>query len=339
MVDSGAKVDESPKNESSTESERQNKITYNEKWCGYLGIMLSSLVNFASVADVSVDKISDIQLVQLNRENFEAIFGAVSFIVSLFILVFDRVSFLQKKFDFKTVSDGKLEGSVLLSLVIWWIVGVAIMTQAGGVAYTILNTYFSCWYTLGMSVWTLDKWTAAKDIISIHQLTRLSKTLPYWYILFFASIVATGSSIDLFARMNDVNTAGKKEYSISVGTFSVLFTTIAILAHYKLLCCSQIKPGGKLEITVGILLCIWWILAVSVLTTGQELASTIQGVTIQGVTMYPGSNLYLSLWLGLYGSVKICLEWKAAHAMKQLTKLTLQTIQNRGRIQTNGDNV
>lgn len=331
--------DESPKNESTPEGERKNKISYNQKWDGYLGIMLSSLVNFASIADVSADKIYDIQL-ELNRENFEAIFGAVSFIVSLLILVFDRVHVLQRKFDFKTVSDGKLEGSVLLVFVIWWIVGVGIMTRAGGVAYTILNTYFSCWYTLGMSVWTLNKWTTAKDIISIHQLTRLSKTLPYWYILFFASLVGTGSGIDVFAQINeDVNTGGKKEYSISIGAISVLFTTIAILAHYKLLCCSKIKPGGKLEISAGIILCIWWILGVSVLTTGQELASTIQGVSIQGVTMYPGSNLYLSLWLGLYGSVNICLEWKAAHAMKQLTKLTLQTVENRSKIQTNEDDV
>ena len=320
----------------STESSPAEKeITYNAKWPGYLGIMLSSLVNFASVADVSVDNLYKIKL---KGENAEAMFGAVTFFITILILAFDRINFLQRKFDFKEIYDGKLEGSVLVCLMIWWVVGVGIMTKAGGIAYNVLNTYFSCWYTLGATIWTLDKWSAAKDIISIHELTRLSSTLPYWHILFLTSVVEMGSAADVFTQFDafeiSSSTEGKKEYSIAVGALSILVAAIAILAHYKLICCCEIKPGGILEIVAGVIMCIWWMLAVAILTTDEEIASTIQGVGV-----YPGSNLYLSLWLGLYASVRICLEWKAIRALKQMSKVTLQRMEDGNNQQLNNDNI
>ncbi len=303
------------------QQEQQQQVTYNQKWSGYLGIMLSSLVNFASVADISVDNIYDINI---KGENIVAIFGAVSFFISLLILAFDRIHVLRTRFDFQNFANGKLEGGVLTFLLLWWAIAVGMMTKAGGIAYNVLNTYFSCWYTLGMVGWTLDKWSASKDIISIHELTRLSETLPYWYILLLVSVVEMGSAADFFTSRIDERDllGGKREYAIAVGAFSIVVAAFSILAHYKLLCdccynspaCSSaIKPGGFVEITVGVITCIWWILAVAILTTDELVASTIQGVGDS-----PGSNLYLSLWLGLYASVKICLEWKAVHAMKHL---------------------
>ncbi len=35
--------------------------------------------------------------------------------------------------------------------------------------------------------------------------------------------------------------------------------------------------------------------------------------------VFPGNNLFLALWLGLYCSAKICLKWKAARAMVQMS--------------------
>mmetsp|Transcript_22260 Transcript_22260/g.25774 ORF Transcript_22260/g.25774 Transcript_22260/m.25774 type:complete len:360 (-) Transcript_22260:127-1206(-) len=300
-------------------------IVYNKKWNGYLGIMLSSLVNFTSIAQISVDDISNISL---RGENVMAIFGAVSFIITLLILAFDRIHVLQKKVDFKEVFDGKLEGIVLLSLVIWWVVGVGLMTRAGGIAYGVLNTYFSCWYTLGLSVWTLNQWSEAKDIISIHELVRLSETLPFWYILLIASVVEMGSAADAFNHYDStLKNHAKKGYSVAVGAVSTVIAIIAILAHYKLICCCKTIPGGTTEITVGIVLAVWWILAVSVLTTDESIASTIQGVhSCNGNASFPGSNLYLSLWLGLFASLRVCLRWKAAQAMGYMHTVTVQRI-------------
>ncbi len=337
MVQEETKTSPEPSSSSSptTATTATPEVTYNAKWSGYLGIVLSSLVNFASVADVSVSNLYEIKL---RGEKIVAIFGAVSFFITILILVFDRINFLQRKFDFKEIYDGKLEGIVLVFLTIWWVVGVGIMTKAGGIAYNVLNTYFSCWYTLGLTIWTLDKWSASKDIISIHELTRLSATLPYWYILFFTSVVEMGSAANLFTRFDALGissgTEGKREYSIAVGALTILVAAISILAHYKLICCCKIKPGGVLEISVGAIMCVWWILAVSILTTDEQLASTIQGVG-----EYPGSNLYFSLWLGMYASVNICLEWKAVRAMKHMSKVTLQRMENGNNQPLNNDNI
>lgn len=104
------------------DSKRQDKETlvYNKKIEGYLAILLSSLVNFANIADVSVASVANISL---RDDKLVAIFGTVSFLICFLIISFDRIAFLHKKIDFKEVWDGKLEGYTLLFLIVWWIVG------------------------------------------------------------------------------------------------------------------------------------------------------------------------------------------------------------------------
>ena len=51
-------------------------------------------------------------------------------------------------------------------------------------------------------------------------------------------------------------------------------------------------------------------------------SATIQGTQAacgSDEQSFPGNNLYLALWLGLYSSAKICLEWKAAKAMHRMS--------------------
>mmetsp|Transcript_12681 Transcript_12681/g.18490 ORF Transcript_12681/g.18490 Transcript_12681/m.18490 type:complete len:328 (+) Transcript_12681:86-1069(+) len=292
---------------------QEEKLLYNQKWEGYLAIVLASLVNFASVADISV---ADISNLSLKGDKELAFFGAVSFLLTLLILIFDRVNYLHKRFDFKEVFDGKLEGFFLLFLVIWWISGVGILTRAGGIAYRVLNTYFSAWYALFMSVYTLNEWSSAKDIISIHELTRLSSTLPYWYALLITSLISTGSAIDVLVKLekNDI-VLGKAEYAVVVGAVSAPVALIAILIHYRLIC-SSVKTGGPMELVVALSLCIWWIVAVSLLTADGAVASSIEGMTTRA---FPGNNLYLFLWAGLFSAVQICLKWKAAQAMVKMS--------------------
>jgi hypothetical protein len=99
------------------------------------------------------------------------------------------------------------------------------------------------------------------------------------------------------------------------GAVSVPIALMAIFIHYKLIC-SKIKHGGMTEIIVALLLCIWWIVAVSLLTADCAVASTIQGTQVcDNDYVFLGNNLYLSLWAGLYSSVQLCLKWKATQAM------------------------
>jgi hypothetical protein len=294
----------------------ESPLIYNQKWEGYLAILLSSLVNFASVADISLGDVSNISL---QNEKVFAIFGAVSFLIVLLITTFDRVDYLHRKFDFKEIKDGKLEGFTLLFLCVWWICGVGIMTRADGIAYRVLNTYFSSWYALIMCLYTLNQWCVEKEIISIKDLTRLSKTLPYWYALFIFSVVEVGSAADVLVklRIRNIDIAGesKGEYAVAVGAVSAFFSLLAIMIHYQLIC-SKIRPGEGIEILFALLLCIWWIVAVSLLTADKAVGSTLQGRCKVGDSYeLLGNNLYLSLWLGLYSAVQICLKWKAQRAL------------------------
>ena len=96
------------------QQQQEEILHYNDKWEGYLAIVLASLVNFASVADISF---ADISSLSLEGDKELALFGAVSFLLTLLILAFDRVNYLHKRFDFKEAFDGKLEGFFLLFLV------------------------------------------------------------------------------------------------------------------------------------------------------------------------------------------------------------------------------
>ena len=73
------------------------------------------------------------------------------------------------------------------------------------------------------------------------------------------------------------------------------------------------------EIILALLLCVWWIVEVSLLTADGSVASTIQGSQVCDNTdaeyVFLGNNLYLSLWAGLYSAVQLCLKWKATQAM------------------------
>lgn len=305
--------------ESESEAEAET-LVYNKKIEGYLAIALSSLVNFANIADVSVASVKNISL---KDDKLVAIFGIVSFLICFLIITFDRIAFLHKKLDFKEILEGKLEGYTLSFLIVWWIVGVVLSTKANGIGYVALNTYFSSWFSLIMSVYTLDQWTSAKDIISIHELTRLSVTLKYWYMLFIVSLIEVGSAGDVLAVLTRGSFIddGKGAYAVLVGAISAPLAFIAILAHYKLICCN-LKSGGVTELLVAISLFLWWIIGVSLLTQADTIAATIQGTQAacgSDEQSFPGSNLYVALWLGLYSSAKICLEWKAAKAMHHMS--------------------
>lgn len=329
-------------------------IVYNEKFDEYLAILIASVINFSSVTDISVANVTSIVDI---KNQVLAIFGATSFIITLLILIFDRFSFLHVRFDFQKVFNGKLEGFTLLFLFCWWIVGVGILTKADGIAYRALNTYFSAWYALGMTVWTLNKWSSSKDILSMQELTRLSVTLPYWYGLLLSSLITVGSAADTLFLLDKYSdylivpddetlilssmtpTAApttskvaftplsifrhRGQYAVFVGAIAFPVALFAILAHYNLICCCDVKMGGFLELIMGLLLCIWMIVAVSILTADGSVASTIQGKGMVGVTAdwMPGNNLFVSLWVGLYSSVQICLSWKTAQARVKMASV------------------
>ena len=285
---------------------------YNQRWFGYFGLVVFSLANFASVVDAKTFQ-------GTGERAFSITVGALSTTICALILLFDRVHKLADiaPFDYKEQSDGKLEGYTLLFLVVWWVVGTALMTRADGIAYKSLNIYFSSWFSLGMSVYTLNEWSASKDIISFEELTRLSATLKSWYALCLSSLITMGSAAQIHGLL-DYRSRADASFAVACGAVSWVIAMCAILMHYKILRCCNIKAGGMVELTTALLLCLWWMIGVATITKDGGVAATITGTPDCDVedARVPGSNLFLSSWAAFLSSLSITVRWKAAQALR-----------------------
>jgi hypothetical protein len=167
-----------------TPAKKKNEkpIEFNPRWKGYVFIGLSSLVNFASISNIPGEE----------RKSYWAAsmtFGLLTFAFAVLVLLQDRSQKCLGAFHFTKMYDGYFEGATLVFTLLWWIVGAAYTTRAGGIAYVANNIYFSSWLALFSCVYTLNEWSAAKDILSIAELTGLSVTLKSWWLLCLASIV------------------------------------------------------------------------------------------------------------------------------------------------------
>ena len=183
-----------------------------------------------------------------------------------------------------------------------------------------------------MSVYTFNEWLAEKDILSWKELTSLSLTLPYWFIVFIISIIEFGTAGDVLVKLKrftkndskertplgELDEIDKATYAISVGAISCMFAFLAIMIHYEF-CFRRIKRGGAIEIVVAMIQTLWWVVACLSLTSGKEIAGSVQGceklLNDDGDILLLGNNLYFSLWLGLYASSQIVLKWKAQKAI------------------------
>ncbi|KAL7465859.1 hypothetical protein ACHAXS_006173 [Conticribra weissflogii] len=326
---------------------------HNKKWKAYLLLSTTSLVNFVSLIDVF-----DIPFQSLFRtptythhSHINLMFGIVTFLTPLFILFFDFVSCLRNKFDFAALFDGKLEGYILLVHVLWWTIGTAFMTKAGGIAYEALNVYFSSWASLFSSIHLLDLWGGEKDILTIRELTRLSITLPAWWAVFWSSIVTFASAADAMRIVQTPSAEKSCEFAVAVGMISAIFSAFFILQHYEFLtCCCRccegfetmkwLSYGGWFELACSFFVNLWFIIGVDQLTSAGQISSTITGdgrsaVGViweslgnddrvqggdgdEGANLYyiPGTNIYMSIWIGFISSVLVTVRWKEARAIK-----------------------
>lgn len=322
---------------------------YNPRDKGYILICLSSLVNLSAISNI----------VQENRDydgkwGLCVTFGWLTFIASLLILFFDRTQYCLDTFNYTKAYDGKFEGYALLFFTLWWIFGVSYITQVNGVAFVAMNIYFSSWSTLASCIYTLNKWSTAKDIISIAELTGVSATLKSWYVLNVASLFVMGTAFDLFFRLQDTDSlASSSAMGIAMGIASSIISFMFILVHYNFIEC--FTEGGWIELSFSFLLIFLWICGVAVLTQDDGVAATIMGVGCRGAdwlesedglidtctitfittsgdeemvpcstfadlryseVYVPGSNLYLATWICLGASLNITFRWKAAQALQ-----------------------
>jgi hypothetical protein len=213
--------------------------------------------------------------------------------------------------------------------------------------------YFGSWLTLFSCVYTLNAWSAAKDILSIDELTGVSATLKSWYVVFLSSLVVTGTAINYMVYVAASGYGYQQQpdaaVCVALGCVSTVVALSWICVHYNFI--SVVSQGGWLEVlvAVGVVLC--WIVMVALATGEGGIGSTIVGtmcgasvvdlmseqlqsasdnctvVLIQGnstteitcsaVTAddVPGSNLYVFTWIGLVYSLNVCFRWKAQQAL------------------------
>ena len=295
---------------------------YNKKWRSYLLICVTSLTNFVSIGETY-----DIDLPQYSagmHRRYYYMFGIVTFSACLLILLLDMIGFIRNKFDFKSLKDGRVEGATLYVFLLWWVAAVIAETRAGAIGYAALNIYFSAWASLFACLDALNKWGGEKDILTLHQLTRISITLPSWWIVFWASIVVLGSGADAIddATRNEVIISCST--AITIGFLSSTISAFFILSHYEFLqCCaacnSWLSYGGFLELGCSLLVNLFLVIGLEQLTGAGRIASTItgNGANYPDKDEYvPGTNIYVAIWAAFIASVRVTVKWKEARAIK-----------------------
>jgi hypothetical protein len=265
---------------------------YNPRDKGYILICLSSLVNLSAISNIKENGDSD------GAWGLCLSFGWLTFIASLLILFFGRTQYCHDTFNYAKAYDGKFEGYMLLFFTLWWIFGVSYITQVNGVAFLAMNIYFSSWSTLVSCIYCLNKWSSAKDILSIAELTGVSATLKSWYVLFISSLFAMGTALDLFFRLFDTQTLkSNSAMGFAIGMSSSILSFMFILVHYNFIQC--FTEGGWIELSFSFLLNLMWIVGVAVLTQDDGVAATIMGVGCRGANWLEAND-------GLVGESDTC---------------------------------
>ena len=160
-----------------------SKLEYNKRWMGYLSIIMCSGINFICISIVNPQY----------KDQFESVicvvFGIFTFLIASLVLLQDRSQRLLDFFHYTKARNGYVEGSVLTLMVVWWIVGVGVITKPGGIAYQASNIYYSSWGSLVSCLYTLNLWSTEKDILSISELTGVSLTMKSWWVHYFSACI------------------------------------------------------------------------------------------------------------------------------------------------------
>jgi hypothetical protein len=151
---------------------------------------------------------------------------------------------------------------------------VGCITRVNGIAYVANNIYFTAWGALSSCIYTLNEWSASKDILCIAELTGLSATLKSWYLLFLSSIVVLGTSVDLHVTLNE-QPQQDAAFGVALGVVSTCVALFFILVHYNFI--TFVEEGGWLELSSSFFLIMLWIIGVAILTQDQGIAATLSG--------------------------------------------------------------
>ena len=140
-----------------------------------------------------------------------------------------------------------------------------------------MNIYVTSWLSLVCSVYTWNLWSAKRDLLSIQELTGVSVTLKAWYILFIASLVVAGTTINIaIVDMYGITWDDMDNlFGISLGLFSSAVSLAFILLHYRLI--EVCAKGGWHEFVAALMMIALWTIGCAVLTREGAIGSTVVG--------------------------------------------------------------
>ncbi|KAL3937795.1 MAG: hypothetical protein SGARI_001985 [Bacillariaceae sp.] len=240
--------------------EEQEPIDYNPRCLGYAYIVLASLVNFSSVSQVPGEQRAAFWILSIA-------FGVLTFCLASLIIIQDWLQPVMKVLTpIQEIREGYAEGYLLLFMVVWWIVGVGYITRPGGIAYVASNIWYSAWLSLFACCYTLNEWSASKDILSLEEIISLSPTLVFWWILFFAACIVFGSCFDIIVRYSQPwNDFQDASFGLALGFVSMIISFVMILIHYDFLTTCQCEEGGWTELFTSFFLILIWLIGLAIL--------------------------------------------------------------------------
>jgi hypothetical protein len=177
----------------------------NPRWQGYGCIALFSMICLGSIRhakSIFSDGNNDIMNNSFDGNPRAGIaFGSLSLAITCFVLLHeyiqDCISQCENQrrvdsgfhdaqvFDFKVLWGGKVEGSVLVVLVLLWSIGLAYLTQVNGLAYAAgsMNAYWSAWLCFATCIYIFFDWitttttTKAPGEVCMHRCIYYTRAL------------------------------------------------------------------------------------------------------------------------------------------------------------------
>mmetsp|Transcript_25230 Transcript_25230/g.39052 ORF Transcript_25230/g.39052 Transcript_25230/m.39052 type:complete len:384 (-) Transcript_25230:273-1424(-) len=281
---------------------------------GYIGVLIASIISFASCADV--------QNAGEKEKALSIMFGAVSFCVMILVVVLHYLAIGRELF---VPRGSNSEGFVLIFLCLWWIPAVGYMTRVGGIAYQALNIYFFSWAGLVCAMNTFYNYLTLRGYFlqSPPKCANTNNTLSGWMALFIGSLVEFVAALDAKAQ-TEYDSSGEASWAISVGAVSMIVAFFITASHFvNMGAVGSIIHHTCCQFVVALLLVVWWTVGVAVLTQSGKIGSVL-GLTCyasaneeddrQSPDWRDGSNLYFSLWFSFFSACWIVIKWRDSGA-------------------------
>jgi len=124
--------------------------------------------------------------------------------------------------------------------------------------------------------------------------------------------VNCGSAAEAYTEFLKID-GGYAAFAVTVGAVTTVFSFVFVIAHYNFLKCCKISHGGALELVASLLMNVLMIAALIVLTQEGSVAATITGDRDNN---FPGTNVYLSIWVSTVASFYVTTRWKESKTLQ-----------------------